>query len=269
MRRVALILVSITLIGYNARAGNFELLFAGHGDIASYIYFDQNAEYFIDTDLNVSVETIRYKKFFLTADLYEETSMGRKYGSNMVFDPTRARWSFGLSGRIEMQNHFWDFQFHHDCFHSIDRWEDRSIYWNSPRIGFGNLNYLPKYKYHHALPEKTGFQYIGKFDYYVLASFFAPKGASFQKTHDYNFTLDTNLRWNIARYRSTGIDIESNNFWVINNENHLKRRHQLNFNCTFYGQHGAFVTYIGWWPFDNQSIRNKDGKTVFGIHLGF
>jgi hypothetical protein len=203
--------------------------------------------------------------------MYEQTSMGRKYHSNMVFDPNRGQWSFGVSGHLELEKIFIDGQFHHDCFHDIGRYEqeDFSIYWNSPRIGLGSLGYLSKYKYHQPEATKSGIVWQHKLDYYILAGFFAPRGNVWQKNHNYEVTLMTNLRIQLARYGRVGFDLESDNLWVRTQSHKLNRRHGLDFNLTIYGNHGALVTYIAWWPYDSQSIRNRDRKTAFGLHLGF
>jgi hypothetical protein len=253
------------------KTGEWEALFTGDGDVMSYIYFHQDNTYFVDTDLSANLEMFRYKRFFFGFDLFEETNMGRKYHSNMVFDPNRGQWSFGISSRIEEEKYFFEAQYHHDCFHDIGRWEqeDFSIYWNTPRIGFGSIGYLRKYKYHQPEPDGAGIIWAKKIDYYVIAGFFAPRGEVWQKNHDYEFTMNTNLHFIIARYKRLGFDIESNNLWVINTQHQLKRQHGLNFNFTIYGDRGALMTYIGWWPHDDQSIRNRDGKTVFGLHVGF
>lgn len=259
-----------------AKAGDWEALFNCDGDVMSYIYFHQDNTYFIDTDLSVNLEMFRYKRFFFGVDLFEETNMGRKFNSDMVFDPNRGQWSFGVSGRIELEKYFFEAQFHHDCFHHIGRWkgdrlmpDEYSVYWNTPRIGFGSLGYLPKYKYHQPESYAAGIALPKKLDYYIIAGFFAPRGSVWQKDHDYDFTLNTNLHFIVARYKRLGLTIESNNLWVINTQHQLKRQHGLNFDFTIYGDRGALMTYIGWWPYDSQSLRNRDGKTVFGLHVGF
>ena len=252
-----------------ASAGDFELLFEGHGDIESYIYFKQDSKYFIDTELNGSVETFRYKRFFMLVDLFKETQMGRKYGSNMVFDPTRAHWSFGLATRIELEKYFFEAELHHDCFHSIDRFDDNSIYWNSPRFGFGSIDYLPKRKYH--IPS-TGERLIwkNKLDYYFMINLYAPRGISFQKNHDYEVTFNTNFRYLILRYRSIGAAIDSYNLWVITMDDNFERQHRLDMKFLLCGDKGSMEIFFRFWPFDNQSIRSRrDHKWAFGIHFGF
>jgi len=281
----AVLLLSHMGITQDEKPGNFEVLFSGNGDIASYIYFDQNTQFLIDTDLAASVETIRYKRFFLAVDLYEETAMGRKpqydpTSTDMVFDPNKGHWSFGLTGRFELQKHFAEWQFHHDCWHGIDRFgygpiptepdgPDSSKYWNALRFGFGNLGYLPKFRYHQPDSGEPGLILVNRLNYLVLASFFTPRGYSWQKYHGYDFTLNTNLHYLLLRYRRLGFDIESNNLWVVDNNHDLKRKHVLNFNVTIYGNRGVLMAYLGWWPYDDQQIRNRDGKSVFGLHLGF
>lgn len=269
-----LMLVSITGMGAAADQPNFELLFSGHGDIASYIYFKQDLKFLIDTELNVSVEMIRYKKLFITADLFEETAMGRKprlesAKTDMIFDPNRGHWSFGFTGRLELPRHFIESQFHHDCFHDIDRYENNSIYWNSLRFGFGDLGFLPKYRYHQPVMDKAAFFGPNKINYYLLSTFFFPRGHVWQKNHDYQFTLNTDLHYLFFRYKKFGINIDSNNLWVINSAHDLKRQHELTLDFGFYGSRGAFLAYLGWWPYDDQSIRSRDGRTVFGIHFAF
>jgi hypothetical protein len=273
LRTIAPIIVVFLFSGVVVSAGNknFETLFKGNGDIASCIYFTQNSSYFIDNDLKASLETFRYKRFYFLLDLHQETYMGRKYHSNMVFDPNRGSWSFGFAGRLEFSKYFIETQLHHDCFHDIGRWMaiDYSIYWNSPRIGFGSIGYLQKYKYSQPNAGGEGLVWKNKIDYEVMASFFAPKGGSWQKNHDYAFSLSTDFIYQMVRYHRLGFNIESTNLWVINSNHNLKRRHELTFDFTIYGNHGALVTYIGWWPYDNQTIRNHDGKTVFGLHFAF
>jgi len=266
------ILILVLLFSFVAAAhgsSDFKLLFIGSGDINSFIYSKQNDKFFIDTDVNVSVDAFRYGNVYFNIHLLKETSMGRKYDSDMIFDPNRADYSFGLAGRLELERYFFELFFHHDSFHDIDRWQDSSIYWNSPRLGFGAKNYLPKYRYHHPSAEGAPLRWEGKLDYYALASFFAPRGYVWQKNHDYDLTLQTNFRYRLARYRCVGTDIESNTLWVVNHRGQLQSLHNLIFNVTLYGDHGAMMFYMGWWPHDNQSIRNRDGRTAFGVHLGF
>jgi hypothetical protein len=187
----------------------------------------------------------------------------------MIFDPTRAHWSFGLTGRFELSKYFYEFQFHHDCFHSIDRWEDKSIYWNSPRIGFGSVGYLSKSKFRRYDEIGSGFKLPPQTEFYLLASFFIPRGASWQKTHDYDFTLNANLYLQFCRIRKFGLALESNNLLALNQEHDVKLQNHLGLDFILYGKKGVLMAYLAWWPHDNQSIRNKDGRAAFGIHLGF
>jgi hypothetical protein len=270
MRKIILTSIISLLSVHPGGTKDFETLFAGYGDIESYIYFQQDAAYFIDTELNGSVETFRFKKFYFMAELFKETHMGRKYGSNMVFDPSRAHWSFGLSARIEMKEYFYEAQLHHDCFHSIDRFEDNSIYWNSPRLGFGTLGYLPKYKYHQPQAGGDGLIWKNMIDYYLVVNFYAPRGISFQKNHDYEVTFNTNLRYQALRYRRLGVAVDSYNLWVVTQDNDFERQHRLDFKFLVYGDRGAMEIFFRFWPYDNQSIRSRaDHKWAFGIHLGF
>jgi hypothetical protein len=250
-------------------SGDFELLFNGNGDINSFIYFRQDAKYFIDTDVNASIDAFRYKNVYLNLHLLKQTSMGRKYNSDMVFDPNRADYSFGITLRHELPRYYYELLFHHDSFHDIDRWENNSVYWNSPRLGFGTLNYLSKHKYHNSVGGSRGIEWQGILDYYVLASFYAPKGAVWQKRHDYDFTLLTEARYQLTRFRRVGTDLESSSLWVIDRAGRLRSNHGLKLNLTFYGSRGAAALYLAWWPHDDQMIRNRDGRTAFGVHLGF
>lgn len=271
-RQILVMTVLSTIFSLNsasAEPGSFELLFSGSGKIRSFIYFKQDAQYFVDTDVNTSIDTFRYRNFYFNLHLLKETSMGRKYNSNMIFDPNRADYSFGASGRLEQGNRFFEVMFHHDSFHDIDRWEDNSVYWNSPRLGIGSRGFLPKYKYHQPQADYPQRYWQGKLDYYIAAGFYAPRGYVWQKRHNYGTTLQTDFRFVTWRVKRLGFDIESNSLWVLNREQRLESMHNLTFNMTLYGNRGAMMAYIGWWPHDNQMIRNRDGKTAFGIHLAF
>jgi hypothetical protein len=252
------------------RGGDFEPLFEGHGDIESYIYFHQDEVFFIDTELYGSIETFRYKRFFLLVDLFKETHMGRKFNSNMVFDPSRAHWSFGISARIERKKYFYEAQLHHDCFHSIDRWNDNSIYWNSPRLGFGTLGYLSKNKYHQKPFPGDRVTRPNRLDYHLMVNFYAPRGISFQKNHDYEITFNTDFRYLALGYKRLGVLLDSRNLWVITRDNDFQRQHRLDLRLAIYGNKGIMEFYLRFWPFDNQSIRSRaDHKWAFGLHFGF
>jgi len=269
VKKTLLTIAAVMLLYLPSAAGDFEPLFEGHGDIESYIYFNQDEVFFIDTELNGSVETFRYKRFYFLAELFKETHMGRKYGSNMVFDPSRAHWSFGLSARIEMEKYFFEAQLHHDCFHSIDR-TGRSVYWNSPRLGFGTLGYLSKYKYHLKAAPGGMITWENRIDYHLMVNFYAPRGISFQKNHDYELTFNTDFRYLGLRYKRVGMLLDSYNFWVITKDGDFQRRHRLDLNVAVYGEKGAMEFSLRFWPYDNQSIRNhSDHKWAFGIHFGF
>jgi hypothetical protein len=270
LRRFILTSLAVAGISVAGRGGDFRVLFEGHGDIASYIYFKQDSRYFIDTELNGAVEAFAYKRFYLNVDIFKETFMGRKYNSNMVFDPTRAHWSFGLTGRIELERYFFEAQMHHDCAHDIDRFDYNSVYWNSPRLGFGTIEYLSKYKYHQPESAEGNSVWENKLDYYFLAGFYAPRGINFQKNHDYEFTLNTNFRYRLVRHGRIGGDIEFDNLWVLNSDHQIKRKHRLSFNTTIYGDKGALVIFLRFWPYDDQSIRShREHKFAFGLHVGF
>ena len=268
---LVILILTLSPIAIAGNKPSFELLMDGHGDLGSYIYFHQDGFYFIDTELHGNIETFRYRKFFFLLNLEEEVYMGRKYHSNMVFDPNRGSWAFGLTGRLEFEKYYLEAELNHNCFHDIGRWMaiDYSVYWNSPRFGFGSKGYLPKYRYHRSESEMPGLYFPKKIDYFIQAAFYAPRGASWQKNHDYDFTMQTNFNLSLARYKHWGFELESSNLWVINNSHDLKRRHELEFKSVLYGKSGVLETYIGWWPDDTQAIRNRDGKTVFGLHFGF
>ena len=270
MRKILFTVFAVILLCGIGRGGDFEPLFEGHGDIESYIYFKQDDVFFIDTELNGSVETFRYRRSYLMVDLFKETHMGRKYNSNMVFDPRRAHWSFGLTARIEKKKNFFEAQLHHDCFHTIDRWDDNSIYWNSPRLGFGTLDYLNKYRFHESSPGGEGLIWKNKLDYYFTVNLYAPRGISFQKNHDYEITFNTNFRYLALRFGRFGMALDSDNLWVVTKDNDFKRQHRLDLIGAIYGDKGAMEIYFRHWPYDNQSIRShRDHKWAFGVHFGF
>jgi hypothetical protein len=269
-----IIWAALTIYATSALAenkNNFSTPFLATGDISSFIYFKQNSSFFIDSEVGIELKVLRYKRFSFSPYFAEETYMGRKYHSNMVFDPNRGHWIFGFVGRLEFTRYFIEARIRHECFHDIGRWLeiDYSVFWNTIGLGLGSIGYLAENKYHQANYETAGVSWPKKFDYYFLSSFFAPKGASWQKNQNYNLNLNTNFRFAVVRYRRLEFDMESNNLFTLDADNHYERRHGLNFDITFYGDHGAMITYIGWWPYDTVRVRTRDKKAVFGLHLAF
>jgi hypothetical protein len=250
---------------------NFEAPFSSTGNIQSFIYFRQDNTYFIDTEVGAQLDVIRYKRFYFGPYLSEETDMGRKYGSNMVFDPNRGHWTFGLMGRLELNRRFFEARIHHECFHDIGRWQsiDYSIFWNKISFGAGSINYFPKFRIGNFESGQAGIEWTGKLNYYLLASFFAPQGSAWQKNQIYFGDLTANLRYALAHYRHLEFDIESNNYLASDKNSDIERRHGLSFDFTLYGDKGALTTYFGYWPYDTVKIRNRESKAVFGIHLFF
>lgn len=249
--------LTVLLLGpQRSPAGDFEALFEGRGGAAVSVYLNPDSTYLADITLGAAIDLFRIDNHFLNLHLSKETALGKNAHGFEIMHPDRGDYSFGLTWRIELPRHFLELHYHHDSFHSIDKWEEQSIYWNSPRLAFGSTGYLPG-----RAPS------ISKLDYLFQANFYAPRGLSWQKRHGYDFSLNTNVRYEPIRAGRFAVGLESANLWVVNSRGGLDRQHAINAGLKLRTSRGVLEIFGGWWPYDDQFVRNRSGKSAIGIRV--
>jgi hypothetical protein len=269
MKRVCLKITTLicaampSLVSNVSSAGEFSLLPGARGNLATAFYLNPDSAYFSDITLGVAVDIFRYGGLCSNLHLSKETSIGKNARGVDLMHPDRGDYSFGLSWRLQLPRHFIEAHYHHDSFHSIDRWEEQSIYWNSPRVAFGSKGYLPQFRFLH----RPGPYSSPRIDYLIQANFYAPRGASWQKRHGYDFSWNTNARYGLIRFNRFGADLESVNLWVASQDGKLNRQHFISASLLLSGDRGLLELYLGWWPYDNQPVRNRSGRAVAGLRL--
>jgi len=188
---------------------------------------------------------------------------GEQYG---VFDPNRGRWTFDLGTRTEFASHFFGVWLRHDCYHGIDRYlPGQDFKGTSEGIGFGSLGYLPRNRYK-GHDTSGGFRIPLKLDYYLNPMAYAPLGDPWQR-HPYKFRLGAELRLELLSWQWFGVALGSVNQFYSTTSNSVQRSHQLRMDAILYGSAASLIAFAGWWPHDDQLLRNRQGKLVFGLEL--
>lgn len=249
-----------------ASAKDFELTLSGHGQIRSFIYADRGPDNWIDTIIGLESEILRYQRTYLVFRFEDETDMGHGSEAIKAFDPNRGRWMFGVSSRTELQAHFVELLFRHDCFHGIDRYlADQDFKMSSFGFAFGSLGYLQKYRFRRG--GSTSFP-VG-FDYLLMPALYVPKGEPWNRS-PYLLRVEANARLDLVRWESLGFGLESANvFYYDADRGVVQRSHRLDASMFLYGTSAALLIYAGVWPYDNQVFRNRNGKVVAGLELSY
>ena len=250
-----------------AFAGDFEMLFSPSGHVRSFAYFSQGSDNFIDTFVGVESELLRYKSTYAVFEFENETDMGRGAQPGMPFDPNRGRWTFAFESRTELSRNFFEVQLRHDCYHGIDRyWPGEDYKMTAAGVAFGSRTFLQKYRYKDYSESAESLQFPLLFDYYVAPSVYVPPGSFWQRT-PYVGRMEVNLRLDLLRWSRIGLGFESLNVLYLTNTNDIQRSHVLNLDVYLYGAGHALIAFMGYWPVDNQRLRNRSGRVVAGLEL--
>jgi hypothetical protein len=81
--------------------------------------------------------------------------------------------------------------------------------------------------------------------------------------------LEANTRMELFRWARLALGLESVNVLYWSKNDQLQRSYALNLDVFLYGNQAALLLYAGWWPHDNQVLRNKEGKVVSGLDVSF
>ena len=259
------ILALLVTSAAHASPPDFELLFSGDAHIRSFTYADPGPDNWIDTVIGLESRILRYKSTFLVFRFENETDMGKgtQFG---IFDPNRGRWSFDLGSRTEFASHFFEVWLRHDCYHGIDRFlPGQDFKGTSEGVAFGSLGYLQRYRF-----KPNGYGSALTFpltlNYYLNPMVYAPHGDPWQR-HPYRFRVAADLRLDLLRWGPVGFTLESANELYYARTNDVQRSHLLRAELILYGASAGLMAFAGWWPYDDQVFRNRNGKTVFGLEL--
>ena len=250
-------------------AGDFEVLFTGNGQIQSFAYFHRNSDHLVDTIVGIENEMVRYKSSYLVFQFENETDMGQGAQAGMPFDPDRGRWTFALESRTEVGQSFFEVLLRHDCYHGIDRyWPGEDFKMTSVGIGFGSLGYLQKYRYRDYEESAGAFQFPLRATWLLTPSIYIPKGEFWQRS-PYRARLEANIRLDVVRWKRLGFGIELDNVFYATNTNDVQRSHLVNLDTFLYGSSHALRLFFGWWPYDDQVLKNRSNRGVAGLELSF
>jgi hypothetical protein len=65
------------------------------------------------------------------------------------------------------------------------------------------------------------------------------------------------------------LGLELANIFYYTNTNDVQRSHLVNLDLFLYGSSHALLAFLGWWPYDDQLLRNRAHKAVAGLELSF
>jgi hypothetical protein len=247
---------------FAAAADDLELPLSIHGHIESFMYSHRGPDNWIDTIAGLESELVRYRHTYLVFRFENETDMGHGSQPNMPFDPNRGRWLLSLTSRTELAEHFFEVGLRHDCFHGIDRWiPGQDFKDNQVGVGFGTRGYLQKYRFAPAGPMHL--------NYYVAPALYVPRGDPWQR-QPYLARLEADARLDLFRLGPIGLGLESVNVFYYADQTHeVQRSHLVNLEALLYGNAAALLMFAGYWPYDDQVFRNRQGKVVGGLELSF
>ena len=85
----------------------------------------------------------------------------------------------------------------------------------------------------------------------------------------YVVRVEADARLDLVRWSRLGLGLETINVFYYGDAHEVQSSHAVNFDVYLYGNSLAILLYAGWWPYDNQIFRNRDGKVVGGLEISF
>jgi hypothetical protein len=248
---------------------DFDFALSVHGHVQSFTYPDRGPDNWIDAIVGLEAEVVRYRRTYFVLRFENETDMGHSDEPLKAFDPNRGRWTFGASARSELQAHFFEAIVRHDCYHGIDRWYPGQDYkMTGFGVGFGTLGYLQKYRFPGDGDAGSSVHFPLRLQYYLAPTFYYPRGEPWQRI-PYVVRVEADARLELVRWSRLGLGLETINVFYYGNAHEVQSSHAVDVDVYLYGNSLALLLYAGWWPYDSQVFRNRDGKVVAGLEISF
>jgi hypothetical protein len=233
-----------------------------HGEFGAYAFFETTVEHFVYGRIAADVRVLRVGAFSWHLGLQMDTYMGKSWNSpEMAFNIYGGHWNI-----ITQFDYLFDpvllrIYSDHECFHNIDMEDTTSEYMNNFKLG---AQYLPD-----PVGRADGFDWL-PVTYpsgWISVGVYRPRNESFQKGHDFNWSLQGEGDMPFAAWRSIHSGVRLHSDFYFHNDGGSSSRHWGELYIRYKAPLGNFETHMTHYFHDTQPFRSLDGETYWGIRF--
>jgi hypothetical protein len=245
-----------------ALSGAVEFPMESHGVFGAYHFFETDIEHFVYGRIAGDVKLLRIGDFSWHIGMEIDTYMGRNWNSpEMAFNIYGGHWNLTAQFDYMVDPVLLRLYTDHECFHNIDQADTTSEYMNNIKLGAvyqapeperpDRLELLPS-------PLPSGWMSVG---------IYRPRGGSFQKGHDFNWSIQLEGDMPLAAWRSWCSGTRLHSDFYFNNDGSGSSRQWGEVYFRYRAPVGDFEAHVTHYFHDSQPFRPLEGESYWGIRF--
>ncbi len=255
-------LISAFLIAVSLLAAPVEFPMECTGVLEAYSFFNQSVEHFIYGNIEADVRVLRIGRFSWKLGLSFETYMGESWNSpEMKFNIYGGHWNLKTQFEYQLEPVLLRLYTDHECFHNIDMADTLSEYMNNIKLGVVLEDPAPVFS------DDICLLPAGWPDGWCSLGFYRPRGDTYQKGHDFNWSMHCDVNFEGVTWHSwlSGVRYHADFFFHDGGGSSSRHRGELYF--AYRTTAGSFETHLTHYFRDTQPFRSLDGETCWGIRF--
>lgn len=234
-----------------------------HGTLGGYLFFETDVEHFIYGTISNDVTVIRIDDFSWHLGMSIDTYMGKSWNNpDMKFNIYGGHWNITTQFDIFLDPVLVRLYTDHECFHNIDMPDTLSEYMNNIKLGV-------------VYTTPSSFEYFDDPGWFpnsypaggVSIGLYRPSGDTFQKGHDFDWSMHGECDFQIIGFRSwlSGLRYYSDIYFHRDGDSSSRHRGELY--LRYNGSVGMFETHITHYFRDTQPFRSLEGESYWGVRF--
>ena len=234
-------------------------------------FVPHNEQFYLDGGIEATIDYLHADGESLDWSLYLgaglDAGMGTEGEEQIFFDPNEAHYSLIVGSRFELGGQIAALEFIHDCFHAIDRYEQKGAIWNAVKTDLFSRGWYPRYR-REGWRSKKGSGLILEADWMVTFWFFPRwKIQRYpQSGHDFKIAAGGGLKLAFAHLGSMAVELRPDLLYFLDRGGDWTWKNDLRFNLSWYGQNGTGALFAGrrW---DSQRIKPSGDRWLLGFEF--
>ena len=235
------------------------------GVLGAWSFFEQDEEHFIYGEIGAKIRVLSAGDFSWRLGMDITTFMGKnRLHPDMKFNIYHAHWNLKIQFDYRIRSDLLLLLYSdHECYHNIDTPDSTSQYLNNIKLG-------AEYQ-----PDRIDFQPRPTIapgpwpDAWIALGIYRPKGESFQKGHDFDWSIQLGVDQPLVGWRSYLFGLRYEPSFYFHMDGDASSRHLLETYVSCVASAGSFEAYLAWVPRDTQPMRPIDGRAYWGIRFNW
>jgi hypothetical protein len=192
-------------------------------------------------------------------------NMGWKDDGLVVFDPRDAHYSLIGGFRFEAWDLMANVEFLHDCFHDIDRYDEKTEIWNVAKFDFYSRSWFPRYR-RQSWSQKQGRGFIFDYAYYATVWYYPHWSTHKWIQHQHNFTSawGGGLKLAFVHWKNNAFELRPNLLLYYDRDHEWTQKSNALGYLTHYGRDGTMALFFGR-QWDTQHIKPSGNRWIVGL----